>query len=68
MFIFLKAMNQRDKESKTGTIYVNEELQQLEDWQEFFYNRFFGARCGTSFITTCFFEIRKIFVIRDGMP
>jgi len=31
MFIFLEAINQRDKESEIEVIYVNEELQQLEE-------------------------------------
>ena len=39
MFIFLEAINQRDKESEIEVIYVNEELQQLEEWQGFFYDR-----------------------------
>lgn len=46
MFVFLKAIDQRNKESKIEMIYVNEELQQLEEWQEFFYNRFLGQDVG----------------------
>lgn len=31
MFIFLEAINQRDKGSRIGVVYVNEELQRLEE-------------------------------------
>lgn len=66
---FFKAINQRDGGSKIEMIYVNEELQQPPVWERgIFLQQVMWARCGTLFITKWFLQIRKIFVIRNGMP
>lgn len=66
---FFKAVNQRDRGSKIEMIYVNEALQQPPVWERgIFLQQVMWAKCGTLFITKWFLEIRKIFVIRNGMP